>query len=89
MFTAIIKKITFYVHCYYKEKIRVMFTVITKKLLVMVTVHCCYKEDNLLCSLLLQRKLLVMIAVVIKINCYGHCCYKKKFTFVHCCYKER
>ena len=56
------KEITCYVHCYYKEKIPVFFTVITKKLLVMVTVvtkkitcyvHCYHKENYFLCSLLL------------------------------------
>ena len=57
MFTAITKKITCYVHCYFNEKIPVMLTVITKKLLAMVTdvtkkitcyVHCYYKENYLI-----------------------------------------
>ena len=51
-----------------------MFTVITKKLLVMSTVitkkvtgyvHCCYKENYLICVLLLQRNY-VMITVITK-----------------------
>ena len=65
-----------------------MFTVITKKLLVMSAVitkkvtgyvHCCYKENYLICLLLLQR-IYVMITVVTKKNTYVHCCCKKIFV---------